>query len=768
MLTLKRYQQKVLDELSEFFINATALGGERGIRLSFLDMLGDAARQYKPIAGLEVTPFLCVKVPTGGGKTVIAASSLEIIQEHYRPDMNGKGIVLWLVPSDAIRTQTIDSLKDRNHAYREVLDQQFNNNVKVFSIEEALRIQKSDIAENICIIVASLGAFRRVDPTWLKVGQDNGELLPHFEDLIAADDLLDKGEDGEIIYSLNNVIKMHSPIVIVDEGHNAQTSLSFDMLRGLSPAVILEFTATPRGESNILVEISASELKAEKMVKIPIWLMNVPQWQEAIRDGVKERSNLEKLAISEKGSTGEYIRPIALLQAQQEKTSETKVYVQQVKDFLLQELKVPDEQIAIKTATQDEIKGYNLLSSKCPIRYIITVNALKEGWDCPFAYVLISVANIGSAVAVEQTIGRILRLPLVKHKKNAELNCSYVFASSESFSKASSIVIKGLEGNGYSRDDLRQYTGKVVVEKELFHQIIKDSNISIPVIGLKGHSEPLAFNRDLVGSGFVLNKKYKPFRVDLHSEQGTKAKIDIDEEKGIYRVVQGKLSLVFHKEDFSLEELSSWLKKNVHHRAVSASEMSEFIDLALTDLIKKESVEQLSINRFRLKDKFSEIVSEIIADYAKSTFDGVIAAGKLTTGAAGFTCDESLSMSRVAGEHFQKHLYEQAGVMNGEELELAFKIDDLPNVKWWFRNREKEDYYIQGWKSGKFYPDFILKLNSGIYIIVEYKGEDRLTNDDTAYKAELGAVWEKLSRPNHFYLVGKATIDEMLKQIATL
>ncbi|MGI8419809.1 MAG: DEAD/DEAH box helicase [Candidatus Levyibacteriota bacterium] len=427
MLQLKKYQQQTLDDLKEFLVNASTLKGQRGIRLAFLDQVGDEGKHYKPIKGLEEAPFVCIKIPTGGGKTIVACHSLSVLHDNYLQEKNGKGLVLWLVPSDAIRTQTLNGIKNRNHPYREALDAKFSNNVKVFTVEEALSIQKSDLQNNLCIIVASLAAFRRTDTIWLKVFQHNGALMSHFEQIVEDTDFFDKDESGEIYYSLANVIKMNSPIVIVDEGHNAQTALSFEMLQKLNPSFVLEFTATPREESNVLIQVSASELKAEKMVKIPIWLSNVPHWQETIRDGVTQLNNLDKLAQKEKRATKEYIRPIVLLQAEQEKESESKIYVGKIKDFLLQELKIPENEIAIKTAKQDEIKDIDLSSPKCPIRYIITVNALKEGWDCPFAYVLISVANIGSTVAVEQTIGRIMRLPKAVEKKNADLNYSYVY-----------------------------------------------------------------------------------------------------------------------------------------------------------------------------------------------------------------------------------------------------------------------------------------------------------------------------------------------------
>lgn len=768
MLILKPYQQRTLDELKNFLINASTLRGERGIRLAYLDQVGDEERHYKPIIGLEQAPYICVKIPTAGGKTLVASHSLQVISESYLQDKNGKGLVMWFTPSEAIKSQTLKNLKDRNHAYREVLDGAFGNNVKVFAIDEALSIQKSDIQNNLCIIVSSLQAFRRTDTLWLKVFKNNGALLTHFENLVEDTDFLDK-EDGEIIYSLANVIKINNPIVILDEGHNAQTLLSFEMLQKLNPSFMLEFTATPRNESNVLVKVLATELKSAKMVKIPIWLANVTHWQEAIRDGIKERNKLEKLALKEKKLTKEYIRPICLLQAEQEKESDSKIYVGQIKNFLLEELKIPEEQIAIKTATKNEIDKIDLLSPKCEIRYILTVNALKEGWDCPFAYILISVANIGSTLAVEQTIGRILRLPKATDKTIEELNNSYVYTSSESFSKAGSAVIKGLEENGYSRADLRENKGKIVAEKLSFEKHIKDSDIRVPYLGLKTKKESLAFNRDLIGNEFKVFELYKPLTVDFHSDQNQRVKIDIDKENKIYRITQGQLSLILYPEDFSLEEVGNWLKRNVRNLVVSAEEMSKYIDLALKDLSKTFSIEELSLNRFRLKEAIQEAIFSIIEVYAKNNFDKLLKDGNIDTKSAFFTPEKEILLSRLSTEHFQKHLFVRAGYMNGEETEVAMRIDVMENIVWWYRSREKMDLYLQGWKAGKFYPDFILKTKKGIYVVIEYKGEQLATGEDTKYKVEVGKLWEKLSDSScRFYLVEKNTAEQVLKEIATL
>lgn len=771
MLKLKNYQKRSIDELQEFVVNASTLKGDRGIRLAYLDQVGDEERHYKPIEGLEQAPFVCIKIPTGGGKTLVAAYSLGVIFDNYLQDKNGKGLVLWFVPSDAIRTQTLDNLKNREHPYREVLDQKYGNNVKVYTLAEALSIQKNDLQNNLCIVVTSLQAFRRTDKEWLKVFQNNGSLLTHFENLVEDTDFLDKDEEGEIVYSLGNVIKINNPVVILDEGHNVQTSLSFDMLKDINPSFILEFTATPRSESNVLVKVLATELKAEKMVKIPIWLSNVAQWQEAVRDGVEQRKKLEKLAQKEKRETKEYIRPICLLQAEQEKESDSKIYVEQIKNFLLEELKIDEREIAIKTAKNDEIKDANLLSNRCPIRYIITVNALKEGWDCPFAYVLVSVSNIGSRIAVEQTMGRILRLPQAEEKKNLDLNNSFIYTSSESFSKASSAIIKGLEQNGYSRADLRENKGKVVAEKISFDKFIKDKDIKVPCISVKGKNDPLAFNRDLIGEKFVIYEHFEPFDIDFHDDQHQRVKIDIDKESGIYRIMQGKLMLILYPEDFSIEEVSNWLKRNVRHGVVSSDEMGQFIDMAVKNLHGKykHSVEELSLNRFRLKEHIQEEVARIIESFAKDTFGKLDKKGDILANQVFYDPGESIIISRLSDERFQKHLFERAGIMNGEETEFAMRVDALENIEWWFRSREKEDFHLQGWKPNKFYPDFIIKTKIGAYVIAEYKGEDRITNEDTQYKVELGEYWQGLTKNKHrFLLVSRKNIDESLGTISTL
>lgn len=196
------------------------------------------------------------------------------------------------------------------------------------------------------------------------------------------------------------------------------------------------------------------ELKKENMVKLPVIVYNHHDKNEVISSALQLQRKLEMVAKEEqKSNNGRYIRPIVLFQAQP-KTNDDNTTFEKIKESLL-ELKIPEEQIKIKTANINELSGVDLSSKTCKVRYIITVNALKEGWDCPFAYILASLANKSSAVDVEQILGRILRQPDVKKHNSFLLNLSYVFTSSSKFHETLNNVVAGLQKAGFSDQDCR-------------------------------------------------------------------------------------------------------------------------------------------------------------------------------------------------------------------------------------------------------------------------------------------------------------------------
>lgn len=770
-MELKKYQQKTLNELRKYILEMRKYDTEKTAGVAFMIMRTDAKdnypKDYRWVPELGRSPFVCVKVPTGGGKTLIAAHSVGIIYKDYLGERSDRGLVMWFVPSDAIKKQTLDNLRDRKHFYREVLDERFDNAVKVFDLSEAKAMKKDDLANNLCIIVSTLSAFRRENREWLKAYQDNGALMPHFEGLNAADfNFLDKDKEGEIIYSLANVIKLHNSLVIVDEGHNVQTELSFEMLKGLNPSFILEFTATPKGQSNVLVNISAKELKKEKMIKMPIYLANKTPWQETIYEGIEKLRDLEKRA---KKIKGEYIRPIMLLQAEQDVESAKKVYVEKIYKFLTDEAKISAEQIAVQTSKKKDLPEMKtLLGRQCPIRYIITVNALREGWDCPFAYVLVSVSHLGARLSVEQTIGRIMRLPNAEEKSDPALNSAYIFAATQNFNQTSEMVISGLQENGY--EDIVSGGGGISVTANEFKKKINDKKTAIPFINIKDgkNLRKLDYVADLIGNVAVL--KNKDAEIDFQfGENGGIVKIDIGSEGKLIKDKAGKLGLIYHFKDFTEDDLLSWFREKIQRGFIAVGEMNSYLKKVIGKLLAKHKLNEMSAYRYKIKEVIEEKINEIIDQSTKKKFGKLVKKKLLISRGEGFILGESVNLLQISPDNFSKHLYEKAGKMNEEELDLANRIDGLDNARWWFRNPEMSGFYIQGWKKQKFYPDFIVKTKKGNYIILEYKGEHIAGSEDSEYKKAIGEQWGKLcGRGYYFRWAERKNIDGVVSEISKM
>ena len=389
-------------------------------------------------------------VPTGGGKTFIACNAVRPIFDAL-PATKTKAVV-WLVPSDAILTQTAKALKDTSHPYRQKIDVDFGGRVEVYTKQELLNGQNFNptaVTEQLSVMVLSYDSFRGRGKEVLKAYQENSNLAEFAKVLGKPDSPIEKADETALFQIINQL----NPLVIVDESHHARSELSLEMLGNFNPCFVLDLTATPKKESNIISYVDAVQLKNEHMVKLPVIVYNRDSQSEVLIDAIDLRNKLEEIASAEYTKTGKYIRPIALFQAQP-KGKEDATTFEKLRDKLV-DAGIPAEQIAIRTADVNELKNTDLMSPSCPIRYIITVNALKEGWDCPFAYILASLANKTSQVDVEQILGRILRLPHTSQHTQSALNMSYVLTSSNDFNNTVAHIVKGLNSAGFSDKDYR-------------------------------------------------------------------------------------------------------------------------------------------------------------------------------------------------------------------------------------------------------------------------------------------------------------------------
>ena len=452
-MELKKYQKRVITDLTDYLAQLNEQPTLGDAYAAFwqsrqIPVGSDGIPGYQNI--VDGVPHVCYKVPTGGGKTFLACASVKPIFQAL-PAQRSRAVV-WLVPSEAILTQTLATLKNPSHPYRQRLNADFGGRVEVYSKEELLAGQNfspTTVSEQLSVMVLSYDSFRSANKEGRKAYQANGNLAPFATAFGAPTQPIDNADETALFQVINQL----NPVVIVDESHHATSTLSHEMLVNFNPALILDLTATPKKQANVISYVDALALKNENMVKLPVIAYNRSSQTEVITDAIDLRQSLEAAATQAHEQGGRYVRPIVLFQAQP-KTGEDATSFERLRAKLV-ETGIPEDQIAIKTANINELKGVDLLSPECKIRFIITVNALKEGWDCPFAYVLASLANKTSQVDVEQILGRVLRQPHATKLDAPLLNMSYVLTSSNDFKATLEHIIAGLNSAGFTKRDFR-------------------------------------------------------------------------------------------------------------------------------------------------------------------------------------------------------------------------------------------------------------------------------------------------------------------------
>lgn len=462
-MDLKSYQETSLDLLGKFLRAARTDGiAEAFAKHAHPDSKFMLVPEYRALrdkdgrelSNLSDVPYVAIRIPTGGGKTLMGANFIRCAADHWLE--RDRPLVVWLVPSRTIKQQTLDAFKNRRHPYRLELDAAFGGQVSVLDSDDIEQLTPQELATRTCIVIATMAAARVKDIDIRDFYAHKESLEPHFislpKDVPLPD--LEKTPDGKgPRFSFANLLRLHRPLVITDEAHNATSELSGVVYERLSPSAIIELTATPdMSTSNVLVRVSASQLFAEHMIKLPVLLEeHLDGWDVALRHALLRRHNLEELAKKEP----DYVRPILLVQAEHKGGVAT---VETIYQHLTSEdgEKIPKDWVRIATGDQRELDGLDLFAPECPVRVIITMEALKEGWDCSFAYVLCSVSGTKSATSIEQLLGRVLRMPYARPRDQAALNKAYAHVVSPHFGAKAVEFIDHLESMGFSRLEAAQ------------------------------------------------------------------------------------------------------------------------------------------------------------------------------------------------------------------------------------------------------------------------------------------------------------------------
>ena len=191
-------------------------------------------------------------------------------------------------------------------------------------------------------------------------------------------------------------------------------------------------------------------------MKLPLILHDAGRgdWKDTLAAATGKLRELQVLADRERDETGRYVRPILLIRVERvgkDQTEAGKVHANDVRKFLHETLGAKEGEVAEKHSALDELSAHDLKEDKEPaVRFIITKDALREGWDCPFADALAVLDATTAGTALTQMIGRILRQPDAERFVGGreELNQSHVFVRMGNVAEAVRKVQEGLESEG--------------------------------------------------------------------------------------------------------------------------------------------------------------------------------------------------------------------------------------------------------------------------------------------------------------------------------
>ena len=798
-MILKEYQKRTLANVREFLELLTECRDKaerawEAVPDLDIDWVGQAwkkvglSRPYVPRNnGLdEPLPSFCLKIPTGGGKTLLATKVIDLVNTHYR--RRHTGLVLWIVPTTQIYNQTLKALKDRDHPYRQQLD--LASAGRTLVLEKTSRFGPRETQECLCVLMLMLPSANRETKERLRMFRDSGSFDRFFP---AGDNLeghkallervrnLDTFEQKGSIWgrhaktSLGNTLRLLRPLIILDEGHKAYSPNAKKTLEGFNPCMIVELSATPPKGANVLVDIRGLELNAEEMIKLDLHVKNLAStsWKDTLLASIEHRKRLEKEAQIHEAETGVYIRPICLIQVERTGKGQRRpglVHADDVREYLLRHPDIAAEQIAVKTSYKDELKAVDeaggLMSRDCPIRFIITKQALQEGWDCSFAYVLAILTNPGSRNALTQLVGRILRQPYAQKTRVAWLDESYVFC----FQRRGADLLDEVR-TGFGLEGLQGLEGKIVEDAE------GPTQPGEPVL-LEQRKQYRKAARDLVLPAFMI-KDGREWRL-VHYEADILSRVPWDEadvdalsdlklsEKGRgdveLRTGLESEPLMAEPETASARALSSG--ENGIDYLFAASHLldvmpnpwrsSEIARRVFGALLEKYSHTQVIGNYTFILEALRRHLETERDRLSRRVFSKLLDAGTMrflvVTNDLEFNrlpqiiqTAQGKQANREDGGQYLLNLFEQTkeDELNGLENKVATYLDQQERLFFWYRNRARKDYYVQGWKRGRIYADFIFTLRPDEpdagdeyhqVFVMETKGMHLTQSSDTTYK----------------------------------
>ena len=543
------------------------------------------------------------------------------------------------------------------------------------------------------------------------------------------------------------------------------------------------------------------------------------------------------------------------------------VTVDVLKRHLIDAERIPEDRIAVATGDQRELDGIDLFDPNCCIEHVITVEALKEGWDCSFAYAFCSVSRIASAVDVEQLLGRVLRMPYARRRRADALNRAYAFLSEPTFGAAARALVDKLVKMGFEEEEASESIEPIQRELDVdesvfgpldraqptFRHIVTATPETIAVLRARegvavretgdGKAEIAVagqVNAELAATiadalrgadrtGFVeavagyreeIRKRLSPaergetFAIPrLMSEiQGSLAfadtdvfmehhewslldhsaklegrdfairetarsyEIDLNGVRIAYRFAgeDEQLMLDVEVEGWTPQALVLWLDRQVRQPDIRQSQLLRWLSSLVDYLIASRGMHVTALMRckFILARKVREMLAAIRLRERRGAYQRYLFRPEAKVDVS-FDQAFKFRDGMYAGErryrgywkpnrHFLGADWVPAfdGAEGGEEMQCAQAIDSLPGVSTWLRNvaRHPASFWLPT-AGGRFFPDFVARMEDGRLLVVEYKGAHIAHGPDTAEKRTIGELWERKSNGTGLFVLAEKSVE---------
>ncbi len=691
---------------------------------------------------------VCVfQAPTGSGKTLMTAKFIEeIVKELPDEDL----CFVWVsVGKGNLHLQS-------KHALEKI----YGGAPRVSLVEEEFTGGRERIVRNEVVVVnwEKLRSKDRSTGEWKNILMKDGEKI-NFRDV------------------LTKTREQRKIILIIDESHIGATAERTQELRHeINADVILEMSATPRlipdrrDEARGLAAyigidskdvIEAGVIKKELIIneKIDKISKDETDSQEVVLEATyQKRVELKKLFEAE----GSKINPLVLVQIPTAEAGDDKK--EAVKEFLSRKgITEKNGKLAIWLAEQKSETLDWIADPDNKIEFLIFKQAVDTGWDCPRAHVLVKFRESHIETFEIQTVGRILRMPELRHYKNEALNIGYIYTNVQSIivkkEEYNPNIIKHLRGvrkNCYKDIKLLSYYrsrvdyGDITSSCDPIFERIACAKLGVTEQDFFERNKKLVEKKGVV---IDLNKYQQEIiqdaRIEGKSFDDLEGKID-SEQKARLSIAGNDLQALF--EQIIKNNLGSF--RNIK-RSVPKIKATIYVWFQRYLGSKSWSEEAMMVQKIFVHNGnrpiFERILSKAIEEYKAVREKEIEKRIEENEQFYDFDIPKESFYNQHSDEavRAENYVYDPCYLSidrTSPELEFEKFLKDKVNSKnavWWWKNGEsRKDFFGIKYEYPKgeihtFYPDYLVQLTEGKVGIFETKdAQDREGVSYTKAKAE--------------------------------